>query len=95
MTIPDMRRKGGTVIFFFFFQKLRSKPYSFLQAFVCVSIASPRVHYTKPFQKKKKNYLEFFHKPPEPSWYISLGTEKENISLKKKKRERERNFQAK
>ena len=49
----------------------------FLQAFVCVSIASPQVHYTKPLQQKKLYLDFFFQKPPEPSWYISLGNEKE------------------
>ena len=46
-----MRKKLGVTVFVFSETELENC--SFLQAFVCVSIAIPRVHYTKPLQEKK------------------------------------------
>ena len=74
MTSPDMRKNWGSPCSFFSETELEN--FSFLEAFVCVSIASPRVHKTKPLRQKNCTKI-FFQKPPEPSWYISLGTEKE------------------
>ena len=36
----------------FFFSESQVENYSFLQAFVSVSIVNPMVHYTKPLQQK-------------------------------------------
>ena len=46
-----MRKKLGVAVFVS--SEIEVKNDSFLQAFVCVSIESPRVHYTKPLQQKK------------------------------------------
>ena len=45
----------------FVFSETEAENYSFLQPSVCVSIASPRVHYTKPLQQKK-NWPRIFSK---------------------------------
>ena len=45
-----MRKKLGVTEYVFSETELENC--SFLQAFVCVSIAIPRVHYTKPLQEK-------------------------------------------
>ena len=47
----------------------------FLQPFVCLS--SPRVHHCKTLQRCSCTKNFFIQKPLEPSWYISIGVEKE------------------
>ena len=73
MTIPDMRKNWGSPNSIF--QKLISwgRQRQFLLTFV-----SPRGSLHKTIACSKKTVPRiFFKKPPEPSWYISLGNEKE------------------
>ena len=63
MAIPDTRKKLGVPVFVLLEIEVETTVFA---GFVCVSIPSRRVHYTKPLQQKSVSGI-FFQKPPEPS----------------------------